>query len=223
MADLLKQSDPEFSAQLRVFSSKLPNYAVALGLTTDELNAVAADADALLAVVQEVHRIRAHAQSWTAFKDQLRTGEGDSPASFPAVPEMPAPPVAVPPGIDHRFRRLVRRIKAHPAYSTGMGKDLGIHIDTVSAAPAAPGLRLRFEGGKPHVRFTKKGMHGIYLYGRRGAEEKFTLLATVTRSPYIDQRPNLEADVPEKREYHAFYMMNDRVAGVKSPVAQLVV
>jgi hypothetical protein len=223
MSDLVKQSDLQFSVQLRTFSTKLPNYAVVLGLTTEELDAVAADAMAFHAAVQGMNRIRAHAQAWTAFRDLLRTGEGKGPTPFPTAAVPSEPPAAVAPGIDHRFRKLVRRIKAHAAYTTGMGEDLGIHIDHVAGEPAAPALRLRTVGGVPHIRFTKRRMHGIFLYCRRGGEEKPTLLATVTRSPYVDSRPNLHPGVPETREYFAYYMMSDQHVGTKGPVADLMV
>jgi hypothetical protein len=223
MSDYLKKSDLEFVSQLNNFATKLPAYAVALGLTTEETEAVQADSDLMGAAVMAVGNSRTYAQGWTSFKDLARHGGEEALPDYPVAVDTEALPPNVAPGIEERFRALVRRIKASAAYTVGMGEDLGIHADDSVPVITSPELKLKMEGGNIVISFKKGASQGIKLYSRRGSETTFTFLAVDTRSPYVDNRPNLVEGAAEKREYYAFYLVDDAQVGTQSPTVSIMV
>ncbi|MCF8257814.1 MAG: hypothetical protein K9J06_09680 [Flavobacteriales bacterium] len=223
MSDYLKKSDLEFVSQLNNFATKLPGYATALGLTVPETDAVQADSDLLGAVVMAVGSSRTYAQGWTSFKDLARHGGEVVLPDYPVAVNTVAMPPNVVPGIEERFRELVRRIKANAAYTVGMGEDLGIEADDSMPVITAPELKLKMEGGDIVISFKKGAAQGVKLYSKRGSETTFTFLAVDTRSPYVDNRPNLVEGVTEKREYYAFYLVDDAQVGDQSPTVSITV
>jgi len=119
--------------------------------------------------------------------------------------------------VDLATRALVRRIKAHPSYTTAIGAQLGIEgpdvaVDlseakpTLTATPQMSGLVV--------IDFVKDQSDGVNLYSRRGAETAFTFLARDTASPYIDNRLPLVAGQPERRHYMAMYVLDDDEVGL---------
>jgi hypothetical protein len=218
MSDLVRRTDLEFVAQLDNFSRKLPAYATSLGLTAEEIRSTAVDARFMARAVSGSVQARTYAQGWTNLKNLARGGGADTlpslpvPVSFEGDPSMPAP------GIELRFRALVRRIKSSPAYTVGTGEDLGIHADEDTTVITAPELRARIEGGNPVISFKKGKSDGIRLYSRRGGETAFTFLAVDTRSPYVDTRPNLEDSAAEKRDYYAYHILDDEQVGERSAI-----
>lgn len=219
----LKKGDLDFVSQLNNFATKLPAYAVALGLTAAETEAVQADSDLMGAVVMAIANSRTYGQGWTSFKDLARHGGEEALPDYPVAVDTGAMPPNVAPGIEERFRALVRRIKASPAYTVGMGEDLGIHADDSVPVITSPELKLKMEGGNIVISFKKGAAQGIKLYSKRGSETTFTFLAVDTRSPYVDTRPNLEEGVPEKREFYAFYIVADEQVGTKSATVSITV
>ena len=74
-----------------------------------------------------------HAQQRTAGKTSSVTA-GDGPASgAPVAPIYPDAVVPVAPGVERRFRDLVKVIKSHPANNDAMSEALGIQGDEMSA------------------------------------------------------------------------------------------
>jgi hypothetical protein len=69
----------------------------------------------------------------------------------------------------------------------------------------------------------KKSYSGVMLYGRRGSETEFGLLSKQLVSPYVDDRENLAAGVPETREYRAQYFRNDQPIGQMSDILVVTV
>jgi hypothetical protein len=64
---------------------------------------------------------------------------------------------------------------------------------------------------------------GVHIYCRRSGEKEFALLATDTRSPYTDERPNAPGNSAETREYMAFYFIDDKEVGQPSDIVTLTV
>jgi hypothetical protein len=228
MADFVKGPDLEFVAQLKTFAHSLPTYADVLRIAPDEMEAVRRDAEAMAAAVNAVTLSKSYAQGWTALKNLARRGGKPALPPFPTPVDTRTSPAAmlssaspVTPGIEERFRALARRIKAHPAYTVGMGEDLGIHADEDTTELTAPVLTVKLDGRNPVISFKKGKSDGIRLYGRRGSETAFTFLAVDTRSPYVDNRPNQTEGVPEKREYYAFFMVSDQEVGAKSATIEI--
>lgn len=221
MADYVKAADLEFVAQLYNFAKKLPNYQVALGLTPEQMAAVDADDKFMAFVVIGSNAAGTYKQGWTDLKDAARKSDGAGLLNtFPTAVDISDPPPAIAPGVEARFRALVRQIKANPAYTNAMGEDLGIVADQSSSALTKPTLNVKLQGAEPVISFKKLSSDGIKLYSKRGEETSFSFLAVDTRSPYVDNRPNLVPGTSEKRTYQAYFIVNDaQVGGVSDDIS----
>jgi len=114
------------------------------------------------------------------------------------------------------IRGLVRRIKAHNDYNTGLGVQLGIigpghRQDLSKAKPKLKGIDLT--DGQVSLNFTKYQSDGINIYCQREGDVDWVLLARVTLSPYVDTRPLLQVGKPELRRYSAVFMLKDQEIG----------
>jgi hypothetical protein len=75
-------------------------------------------------------------------------------------------------------------------------------------------------GGVVEVDFNKMSAEGVHIYSMRDGEAGFTLLASETHSPYVDNRPLLTAGKPETRSYKAVFFLGKSEIGLQSDVAQ---
>jgi hypothetical protein len=224
MKDYVKTSDLEFVVQLNNFSSKLPAYVTVLGLPATTVVAAANDAAYFGFAVTAIDTADTYKQGWTEIKKSARKGKGTSPISgFPSAVNVTTPPTAVVPGIEDRFRALAQNIKTNPAYTKAIGEDLGIVAPEDSTELIAPTLKVKLDGGLAVISFNKAKSSGIRLYCKRGTEAGFTFLAVDTKSPYTDSRPNQNPGSPEKREYYAFYQVDDKQVGNQSAVVEITV
>lgn len=123
------------------------------------------------------------------------------------------------------IRAAVKRMKAHPNYTTEIGDGLGIEGTDVTIDPQnmKPSLTVSLEANQPVVGFKKEGLTGISLYRKRGAETTFTFLGKDTYPPYLDSEPKLVEGQPEAREYKAFFLDGDDEVGLESDVVKIVV
>jgi hypothetical protein len=117
-----------------------------------------------------------------------------------------------------KFARLCAgRMKKANTYSPSIGDTYGINgpedtTDMSTAAPVLTGTALPGAQGK--IDFGPKlKSDGCAIYGKRGTEPGFTLLALDTQTPYIDNRPLLVTNTPELREYKARYFKNGEELG----------
>ena len=95
--------------------------------------------------------------------------------------------------------------------------------DTTDLADAKPTLTAEsVNPGSVTIGFSKSVSDGVMIHGKRGAETDFVLLAWDTRSPYVDNRPNLGPG-PETREYRAQYFVDDEPISHFSDVLQVTV
>lgn len=118
-----------------------------------------------------------------------------------------------------RARALIKRIKAHPAYTPAIGEAMGIigpevTDDIHTTAPVLTGVDLG--GGLVELRANRGISEAIALFCKRGDEPDFTRLAIALHFPYIDNRPMLVAGKSELREYRAKFMSGDEVVGLFS-------
>ena len=123
------------------------------------------------------------------------------------------------------IRAAVKRMKAHPDYTTELGDSLGIEGTDVTLDPQnmKPSLTVSLQVNQPLVGFKKEGLTGISLYRKRGAETEFTFLAKDTYPPYLDSEPKLVEGQPEAREYKAFFLDGDDEVGLESDIVKIVV
>ena len=220
-------AEEAFGFQLQTFKNALPSYATTLGLAPAVVTAQAADADYLDYTLQCQQIMLGGSRQWTAWKDIIRYGGSDKPPS--AAPVAPVFPTAVPPvdpGIEGRFRALVRQIKAHPAYNEAIGQALGIEGAQQSAPDLStiqPDISAVINGTNVDVSWNWGGFSSfldqLELEVDRG--QGFGLLAIDTTPGYTDTQP-LPA-TPTKWTYRAIYRVGDsRVGQWSKPVGVTV-
>jgi hypothetical protein len=222
-SDHIKSRDAEFLAQLLTFKNNIGAYATLLGLTTTQTDAQAADADYLNQVLCCQDVAEKHAQQRTAWKVYIRDG-GDVPASgAPVAPTYPSGVTAVAPGVEKRFRDLVRLIKAHPAYNTGIGEALGIQGSEQSAPDLTvfkPSLTLELSGGQVFIRWSWQGksqfLDMLELQVDRGSG--YTLLSYDTTPNYLDTTA-----IPARWSYKAIFRVGDQRVGQWSDEVSITV
>lgn len=227
-SDYVKNRDADFAAQLAAFQLNIGTHAAALGLTPAQLTAQAADAAYYAYLVQCQDVAANHAQQWTAWRDQVRDGGGSALSSAPEEVLLPTPVPAVPPGIEARFRALVRQIKAHPTYSTAIGELLGIEGPTsapLDPATLKPQISLEPQGGHVFIRWGWQGhrqqLQMIEICVDRGDGQGFVFLAQDTTPNYLDTTP--PPATPTKWTYKAIYRADDQRTGLWSDEVSLTV
>ncbi len=120
-------------------------------------------------------------------------------------------------------RKLAQRIKASTGYTTVIGDTLQLEgvEDSVDMSQQKPTLDATAElGGVVEVGFNKMSAEGVHIYGMRDGDAGFTLLASETHSPYVDNRPLLTAGKPETRNYKAVFFLGKAEIGLQSDVVQ---
>ena len=120
-------------------------------------------------------------------------------------------------------RALAKRIKVSTGYTTVLGDQLQIEgvEDSVDMTQQAPVLDTSAKaGGVVEVGFNKMSAEGIHLYSQRDGDAGYSLLASETHSPYVDNRPLATAGKPETRKYKAVFFLGKSEIGLESDVAE---
>lgn len=135
---------------------------------------------------------------------------------------------AVPPGVEQRFRKLVRAIKAHPNYNTAIGQALGIEAPTQAVpdlAALTPVLRLTITGGQVVIQSSWQGqskfLDQIEFQVDRGTGQGFQWLAYSTLPKHRDTTPF--PATAAKWSYRAIYRVGDSRVGQWSAIASVTV
>ncbi len=216
--DFIKSNDDAFAAQLLTFKNNIGGYSAALGLTAQQVTDQAADADYYGYSLACQKIVANAAQQWTAWKGITRNGGVVPVAGAPVLPNLPAAVPAVLPGIEARFRALVKQIKANSNYNVAMGEALGIE-GAEQAAPdlgaLQPVIKARMSGGRVEVDWGWQGNSAhldlCELQVDRGDGKGFVLLAYDSTPGYVDTQPIPAA--PVKWTYRAIYRVDDAQVG----------
>ena len=118
-------------------------------------------------------------------------------------------------------RLLAQRIKTSPTYTPPVGDLLGIigAEDSTDMTQEKTTLNAVAKlAGVVEIGFNKKDAEGVHIYEQRDPTAGFTLLASETHSPYIDNRPLLVAGKPETRQYKAVFFLGKAEIGLPSNV-----
>ena len=212
-------NDDAFAAQLQAFKNAIAAYATTLGLTPAQVTAQAADADYYSYVLACHQLMRNSAAQWTQWKEIVRSGGDLPPSGAPVAPALPDVVPAVAPGVEVRFRALVKQIKGSPAYNEAIGAALGIE----GAEQAGPDYLTL----KPNINASVSGTHVLVDWNwggysafldlceiqvdRTGAGTAFAALAFDTTPGYTDTEPFPSA--PTKWTYRAIYRVGDQRVG----------
>ena len=222
----LPYGDRERLIWLKNFNTKFASYSATFGFTAAEVTSLANDTAAFGFHLEMSELFKTESRERTAYKDRLRDGPiGASLGVLPSVPTLPAPPPVVPAGIFPRVASIVKRFKAHLAYSEAIGQDLGIigPEPTLDLKGQRPVLIVSKKGKDVVIKYVRGKNDGIQLYCKRGNETDFEMVAVVNLASYADKRPNLVAGQPETRKYRAWFLLDDEVVGQESSEVSIVV
>ncbi len=227
-SNYLDPSDDGFAHQLITFKNAIGAYAAGLGLTPAQVSAQAADADYFSYVLALQELMANSAKQWTAWKTLERMGGSVPPTGAPVAPTFPTPVPVVAPGIESRFRALVKQIKANTDYNESIGAALGIEGSEQLGpdyATLTPVLDLSINGGRVDIGWGWQGYSAFLdqceLQVDRGDGKGFVLLAIDTTPGYTDTQPFPSA--PAKWTYQAIYRVADNRAGQWSAPASVTV
>lgn len=217
--DFVADNDGDFARQLDHFAGQIGKYAAEFELSAAELSAVAKDAAYVTWVLTCQKLASGQSQAWTKHKKLARSGVGPTEMSPPPAIAFPAAPPAVRPGIEKRYRRLVKKVKAHENYNASIGTDLRIEgkepmkreeeqIVPRLDAPVvrADGVWLPWDWNNCR---TFVDACELRVDRGDGAGERF-LMADTTPG-YLDREPLPKS--PQKWTYRALFRKGDRRIG----------
>ncbi len=200
--DFIPTRDGNLALYEANFRQKLPLHAVALGLTTEEVNETIGIISEHLEAHADANYQRAVSKS-ALEKSRLKKNAAKK-----------------------ELRRMAKMIKSSKNYTSDIGMDLQIiGPETVqkNMTDIKPVLKLNITGQLVGISFSKENALGINIYSRRGAETEFTLLVRNTSVNYTDDRAKLEGAKPEQREYYAYYVDNNVETGIRSDIKNAIV
>jgi len=227
-ADYLNPDEMGFATQLKLFKNNIGKFAALLEITPAQIEQQAADADFFEYVVLCYEMLNASGKSATAFRNHLRHAKDPGPATPMPVPILPLAPPAVPPGVEQRFRRLVRQIKRHPNYTPAIGAQLGIEgVASTKRDPStlqpdftlerqANGVMVRWSWDKHHEQVD---MCELVVDRNDGQGERYLICDSTPG--YLDAEPF--PATPVKWTYRAIYHKGEfRIGQWSAPVTVIV-
>ncbi|WP_295441864.1 hypothetical protein [uncultured Thiodictyon sp.] len=220
-------SESERVEWLKVYAAKLAIYGQLLGLSAEEITSTLLGiANYIWAVMDWYPTIHQNTLDSTAFKALIATGTGNDPVAVPSPRPFPPPPGIIIPGLFARIFNQVQRMKLHPAYGEGIGREMGI-VATATAVdyPAPEPTAILEQGPKDnHVRidYPKHGHGGVAVECRINAGP-WLLLGHFTRGTIYDKRPVAVSGTPEVREYRLCWWDKDEQSGEWSVVLTVLV
>jgi len=227
-SNYVQGNDNAFSAQLITFKEEIPAYVSVLKLTADVVSGQAADADYFDYCLKCQGILQNAAIQATGWKDITRDGGTPPPTGAPVAPTLPDPVPTVSPGIEVRFRALVKLIKANPAYNTAMGQALGIEGPQQTPPDLTtiqPEIDVYINGTDVFVDWGWGGYANYLdmceLQVDRGDGKGFVPLAFVSTPGYTDSTPF--PATPTKWTFRAIYRVNDARVGLWSKLVSLIV
>jgi hypothetical protein len=220
--DFVNRNSIAFLAQLKLVKSGLPGYATLLGVDPDDVTAQAADCDYFEYCLRSQNILHHASREATNWKDLMRNGGQLPPTGSPLAPVLPTAVTAVAPGIEARFRALVKQIKTSKNYNAAIGQALGIEGAQQTPpdyATLQPAIRVIVTGNAVLVEWGWQGysawLDWCELQVDRGDGHGFVPLTFDTTPGYTDNQPF--PATPTKWTYRAIYRVGDAQVGVWSP------
>ena len=226
--DLVKKSELLFARQMQMFKEYIGPHAAALGLTPAQVAAQAADADYYQHVVLNHNIVQTVARTWTNLKKSLRRGKASAEVDDLPALVLPAPPPAVGPGVERRFRALVRQVKISPNYTPTIGHEVGIEASDPAAPDSItiqPRLTATINGNQVELGWDWQGYRAFLdlceLQVNRNDGRGFVPLTHSVKTGCRDTTPFPAAPVPW--QYRAIYHADGKQVGAWSQIVSVTV
>ena len=199
----LPDNDDQFADWTDTFKDAATDIGTRLGFTTEVLASITTQCANFRNALNAHHAARNEAQAVAREKENMRRL------------------------VEAFFRALGQTTKRNAGYTDADGERLGIKAPASTgagefAAPDQPKLTAKAQPQfVVEIGFKKGDADDEALYGKRGNEPDFTLLATDTHSPYVDNRPPLVAGQPEVRYYQGRHRSKGQEYGPFSDIASV--
>lgn len=224
-ANYLEQTDEKLAIQISNFASKIGTYATLFALTEAEVLVAQVDAAHFSYTLSNLKKIDTHKKNWTTYKNILKRGEANVTINAePVMPTLEVPPTRAAPGVLIRFTTMVNRIKAHQAYTTAIGQNLGIEKATTKKANpdvAQPTLKALLRGGKVNLVWKKGNFTGIFIEKDIGAG--FVTLDKDFSPDFVDNSAMPAQGESAIWRYRAIYLLGDDKVGLMSDIVTITV
>jgi len=222
--DVVPDDEDGRNTMLQLMKLNLPGHAAALGVTNAELTQTIADANAFVYGRTLRNGGEAFKEETSAFLRLITDGADGSPTpDMPIFEQPPVGDVVFKVGIIKRLRKLIKKIKLSENFTESIGRDLYIIRDKqrVPSEEKQPTLEVKaIADDKVELKFNKQGMKAVRIK-RILADGTTQTVADPTDSPYIDETPSPNGK-PEKRQYQAIYLENNKPVGQYSDIKTVV-
>lgn len=121
------------------------------------------------------------------------------------------------------IRNLRKLIMNSPNCTPAILEDLGLNNSKryIETDEQSPNLTLKLVTGIPQIKYKKMPFKGIRLFCIINKGE-YKYEETVITNVYKDTKPRINPNVPELREYYAYYIDNNEIAGQKSNTVKII-
>jgi hypothetical protein len=212
-------------ALLQHLNASLPNYAVALEVSTDDLAQLKTGLDGFDFCLKAQESAINYSNALFAFKRVLRDGPKDTVINAPALPVLPTTPTGFYPDIFGFLGALISRIKKHKNYTEAIGKALNIistHSPAIDPTSLQPILTADFQGGHPVLHWKSNGADALEIEADYGTGS-FSLISIQLSPGYQDNSPLPPAGTAVVWRFRAIYRIHDQQVGQWSAILEVSV
>lgn len=199
MNDFVPSSDAELVTWATNIKGKIATEAIALGLTSDEINDVNSWCDGIIKSINLAEQSKATYDSVAADK-KVKVAN--------AIKEA---------------RKFAKDVKRNNSYTVAIGKELGLVGKETTFIPSdyKPTLKATSFTGYVTVKFVKKGVEGVNLYCRKKGEATWQKSGFFAHSPCKDVSPLSVDGQAENREYMCIGVIKDQEVGLQSNIVSV--
>lgn len=216
-----------FNVWYPVFSHNLPSVAADLGVSAAEQARVDNDSQLFPYLIARNNIIRAYKEDESKVKNRAFGGEFDDVA--PKLPTLDLPPlpvgVTMSAGIQDYAEMLVQRIVKSTGFNVEIEALLGIEVKGGEGGDDVLRTDIKeiiAELGAIVIKASLKGRKAYRVFCQRGNSADFETIGDSTQAEFTDDRPNLVAGQPEKRQYKIILLENNKPAGEYSATETIV-
>ena len=212
----IPRDDASKLSLLQHLDINLPNYAVALEISSDDLAQLKIGLEAFDYCLKAQDAANNYNNALFAFKRALRDGPKNANVTPPPLPAFPAAPTApLYADIFGFIGPLITRIKMHKNYTETIGKALNIIATQSSAVDSTtlqPILSIDFQGGHPVMHWKSNGADTLEIEADHG-NGSFSLLTIQHATNFQDNTPLPSSGTAALWKYRAIYRIRDLQVG----------
>ena len=197
--DYIAKKEEDFLKKTHNFLSKIDSYAQLLGLDEAKLASLKANLTAYVDACNRKNALHAEARSTTQkCKELLKP-------------------------LTHEIRGAKKEAQLSPNCTLAVLEDLGMNNSKriIDMDTDAPELSVKLLAGVPKIKYKKTPYDGIRLFCKiNKTEDQYH--ETISQNHYEDTRARINPQLPEVREYTAYYMKRGQIVGQRSKSTKII-